>query len=234
MNFESKTIKELETIVGDIPDEIDYRTKGAVNEIKDQKHCGSCWAFGSCAAMESSWFLKHGTLYSLSEQCLVDCCHDCLGCHGCLPSLAFEYVKIFMHGLFETEDNYPYQAEHHSCKFDKTRGVGKLTGYHKCKSNEDQLKTEVAANGPYAVMINADSEQFRLYSSGVFDNPKCGKIILDHVVTVIGYGVEDGKDYWLVRNSWGKYWGLEGYIKMSRNKDNQCGIATEAVIPLID
>ncbi|EAX92010.1 Clan CA, family C1, cathepsin F-like cysteine peptidase [Trichomonas vaginalis G3] len=104
MNFESKTIKELETIVGDIPDEIDYRTKGAVNEIKDQKHCGSCWAFGSCAAMESSWFLKHGTLYSLSEQCLVDCCHDCLGCHGCLPSLAFEYVKIFMHGLFETED----------------------------------------------------------------------------------------------------------------------------------
>lgn len=224
----------MKSLTNDIPDELDYKTKGVVNPVKDQKHCGSCWAFGTIASMESQWALKHGTLYSLSEQCLVDCVHDCLGCHGCLPTIAIGYVHLFMHGKFELEENHPYVAEKQSCKFDKSKGVCKTTGHHRCKANEETLKAEAATNGPYSVIISAASESFRLYKSGVYDNPHCHIYELDHVVCIIGYGVEDSKDYWLVRNSWGKNWGLEGYIKMSRNKHNQCGIALEAVIPVVE
>ena len=66
----------------------------------------------------------------------------------------------------------------------------------------------------------------------MFDYNDCGQE-LNHGVTIVGYGNEDGKDYWLVKNSWGSDWGMNGYIKMRRNRDNQCGIASEASYPVV-
>lgn len=87
-----------------------------------------------------------------------------------------------------------------------------------------------AAVGPISVSIVAD--KMKLYKSGIFDDKLCGDE-LDHGVLAVGYGAADNKDYWLVKNSWGTTWGEQGYIRMSRNKLNQCGIASDASFPVI-
>lgn len=94
----------------------------------------------------------------------------------------------------------------------------------------------VATKGPVSVTIDASHESFRFYSSGVCNEPECGNQDenLDHGVLVIGYGSDPvGGPYWLVKNSWSETWGNAGFIKMARNADNQCGIATSAVYPLV-
>lgn len=104
--------------------------------------------------------------------------------------------------------------------------------------NEDYLKAAIATVGPIAVAIDASQNDFHLYSEGIYYNADCSSGAtdpeneLDHAVLAIGYGTEDGQDYWLIKNSWGTSWGEEGYIKMARNRDNNCGVAAEASFPL--
>ena len=112
--------------------------------------------------------------------------------------------------------------------------AAQLSGYGQVPyGDEAALKEDVATFGPTATSIDASHYSFQLYSAGVYDEPRCSSNSLDHDVLVVGYGVENGKDYWLVKNSWGTGWGLSGYIKMSRNANNQCGIATAAIYAVI-
>jgi len=99
--------------------------------------------------------------------------------------------------------------------------------------NETKLKEAVASVGPVSVAIDASTSLFQFYHSGVYDDSSCSNKHLNHGVLVVGYGTEGGKDYWLVKNSWGSEWGNQGYIKMSRNKNNQCGVASYATYPLV-
>merc|ERR1712243_187406 len=160
------------------PASVDWRQSGYVTPVKDQKQCGSCWAFSAVGALEGQNFRKTGHLVSLSEQNLVDCSKDNSGCNGGLMDYAFEYVK---------------------------------------------------SNGA----IDASRFSFQMYSSGVYNEPRCSSRSLDHGVLAVGYGSDASGDYWIVKNSWGKAWGESGYIRMSRNKSNQCGVATEASYPTV-
>ena len=221
----------------DLPKSVDWRQHGYVTPVKDQGHCGSCWAFSSTGALEGQHFKKTGNLISLSEQNLVDCSrkYGNMGCDGGLMENAFKYIRD-NHGV-DTENSYPYEAHDDKCRFkNKTVGADDKGYMEIPQGDERKLTQAIAMKGPVSIAIDASQESFRLYDGGVYDEPACGnqQENLDHGVLVVGYGTDAVHgDYYLVKNSWSETWGEAGYIKMARNRDNQCGVATSAVYPVV-
>ncbi|CAL5197740.1 unnamed protein product [Lathyrus oleraceus] len=217
-----------------LPVHVDWRLKGAVTHIKDQGSCGSCWAFSTIATVEAINKIVTGKLVSLSEQELVDCDRAFNeGCNGGLMDYAFEF--IIGNGGIDSDQDYPYKGFEGRC--DPTRKNAKVVtidGYEDVPSNNENALKKAVAHQPVSVAIEASGRALQLYQSGVFTG-RCGTS-LDHGVVVVGYGSENGKDYWLVRNSWGTNWGEDGYFKMERNVKRtytgKCGIAVEASYPV--
>lgn len=214
---------------------VDWRNVGAVTPIKNQGQCGSCWAFSTTGSLEGQHFLKSKTLTSLSEQNLMDCSRGQLnrGCEGGLVDRAIEY--IVMNRGIDTEMSYPYQAHDEVCRF-KANGVGATaSGYKDIKRGSISDLVEACTRiGPISVAMDASGETFHFYKSGIFQNVNCSTSLLDHAVLLVGYGTSSstGEDYWLVKNSWGASWGMDGFFMISR-KDNMCGLATQASYPLL-
>lgn len=221
----------------DLPASVDWRTSNCVSRVKNQKRCGSCWAFSATGALESSECLKTGKIVELSEQNLVDCAQDfgTFGCGGGSPDAAFTYIN-YNKGI-DAETSYPYEGKDDTCRFKRQNVVATDKGLVDVPHfDEKALMKAVAKTGPISIAINAGMPSFRLYNEGVYDEPNCsGKLEdLDHAVLLVGYGT-DAKhgDYWIVKNSWSEQWGEKGYIRMARNKNNQCGIATYASFPIL-
>ncbi|XP_035601880.1 cathepsin S, ortholog2, tandem duplicate 1 [Oncorhynchus keta] len=216
-----------------IPDTIDWREKGYVTGVKMQGSCGSCWAFSSVGALEGQLMKTTGELIDLSPQNLLDCStkYGNEGCHGGFMTKAFQYV-IDNQGI-ASDQSYPYKGVQQQCGYNPAQGAANCSRYSFLpEGDEGVLKEAVAIIGPISVGVDSTRPNFAFYRRGVYNDPTCTNKT-NHAVLAVGYGTLGGQDYWLVKNSWGLSWGDQGYIRMSRNKDNQCGIALYGCYPVM-
>ncbi|CAD5231128.1 unnamed protein product [Bursaphelenchus xylophilus] len=214
------------TAPDNVPDSWDWRDHNGVTPVKDQQHCGSCYAFSVVGTIESQYLVHKKTELDLSEEDLVACTYlndteyHNNGCHGgnFEDSFAFAQEK----GLC-TEKDWPYDLDDmdtpipQCTKKPVAAKIKEITSV----SDEDDMKVSLYENGPLLAEIQAGGNLFRDYHSGVMDppTPPDGWNI-NHGVVIIGYGTtENGTDYWTIKNSWGKGWGDHGYFKIRRGTD---------------
>ncbi|XP_049881076.1 procathepsin L-like isoform X2 [Pectinophora gossypiella] len=219
--------------IATLPASVNWLNEGAVTPVKNQRNCSSCYAFAAIAAVESRTFLKTGRLVPLSEQNLIDCSgkYGNSGCQGGQTRKAYVYIEG--NKGIDTEKSYPYQAKNGNCRYQAKYSSATIRGYMTIQRTEAALQQAVA-NSPVAVAVDAKGKGFRFYKSGVYYNNHCSSKRLGHAMLVVGYGtLRTQGQYWLVKNSWGDKWGQRGYIRMARNRDNNCGIVTRATIPLV-
>ncbi|KAM0941078.1 putative actinidain [Dioscorea sansibarensis] len=222
------------------PDSIDWRDKGAINPIRNQ---GGCFRtvvglFAVLTTVEAINQIVTRDLVSLSEQQLVDCFNK--GCQASYMDDAYQY--IIDNGGIDTEEDYPYNAIYsgYCDKFKQNTKVVSIEGYRMVRRNNENALKLAVANQPVAAAVEGYGQHFQLYGNvnfigfrGIFTK-YCGTKV-DHAVTVIGYNTEGGKDYWIVRNSWGDGWGEFGYMKLERNiqsRSGKCGIASWPYYPI--
>ncbi|CAF1234420.1 unnamed protein product [Rotaria sordida] len=245
LNSEQPIESRDDTIV---PPEYDWtnqtRIPGAVAPVKNQHHCGSCYAFGMVGALEKTYAEIYNQTGPLSPQQLIDC-RGSGGCDGGTVEDCFEYIRSNDYKL-NLEKDYPSTSDGKQQEKCQTQGGVRLSynstytlDYERLPTgNEEYMKKTVYERGPIVVYFNCGlrtgndtilreaSNKFDHYASGIFNVPGCPtNRNLNHAPVVVGYGTENGIDYWKVKNSWGADWGENGYIKVKRN-DNMCGIAT--------
>jgi len=214
-----------------IPAYFDWTSKGVVTPVKNQQQCGSCWTFSTTGNIEGQWALysPQKNLQGLSEQWIVDCSTSCLvseptlcnsGCGGGLPWLAYEDI-ITNKGL-PAESAYPYTAEDGTCQSGMTN-VAHISNWTAASTDPTEIITLMYNQGPLSITMNAD--MLMSYSTGIITGSPddCPNDESDHAILLVGYGSNYTVPYWIVKNSWGTDWGMDGYF-MIESDNGLCGI----------
>eukprot|EP01121_Diplochlamys_sp_Union-15-3_P012398 TRINITY_DN3707_c0_g1_i1.p1 TRINITY_DN3707_c0_g1~~TRINITY_DN3707_c0_g1_i1.p1 ORF type:complete len:335 (-),score=60.45 TRINITY_DN3707_c0_g1_i1:7-1011(-) len=201
---------------GEYPASFDWRTKIPLHVV-DQGQCGG--DYGQLESIEATVFLGTGQLVDYLSQ--IHVCES-QGCQG--GPIGEDFYLVQKCGVWNTSS-----VAH--CDYDPEKAYEILSGtYIVHNGNETDLQQAVYELGPVSVVIDASLSSFQFYSGGVYYEPSCSSSLLDHNVLVDGWGIEGDSQYWLVQNSWGEDWGLQGFILMSRNRGNNCGIASAAEV----
>jgi C1A family cysteine protease len=211
------------------PASLDWRQKGAVTSVKDQGQCGSCWTFSSTGASEGAWAIATGKLVDLSEQQLVDCATGVsYGSHGCNGGQMEGADKYLIANGHCSLASYPYTAKDDKCK--TCSPVAHFSSCSDVKPNDQISLLNAVAIGPVSVALSADTRYFQSYTGGILDSTAC-YTELNHGVLITGYGTDNGKKYWNVKNSWSSTWGEQGYVRILRSDSTNdagiCGIAMD-------
>jgi len=131
------------------------------------------------------------------------------------------------HGIC-TETQYPYHARDQRCQTSSCSGGPEIGTIHDVTAKSQLHMQEALMNSPITVAVDANCSAFMNYSGGILTK-SCGTG-LDHAVMAVGYGSENGTDYWIIRNSWGSSWGESGYIRIKANATGSgvCGCQMES------
>jgi len=201
------------------PTSLDWRTSTnpvVVEPVRNAGQCGSSSAFAIVDSIGADYAVSSKEDVVIFDPAYVTDC-DGQGCSGSTSAVVWNFITKFGLNWYYTE-----------CPTGPGLGLC-INGYNCTKAgNEMELQNAVAMHGPIPVMIDASRNSFQLYSSGVYYDAACSSTTLDHTVLIVGYGSTNGQDYWIARNSWGTSWGMKGDILLSRNKNNNCGVATNA------
>lgn len=228
-----------------LPTKVDFRStenraaRIGVSSVKNQLHCGSCWAFSTVGVLESMMMLN-GEELDLSEQQLVNCAEEAFaktgGCDGGNKAAALQWVAE--HGIAK-ESDYPYTAEFGSCQ--EAKPFVTLTGPRAVQPCQELTLMDVVDKyGPVAVSVWVDTttRAWSLYKSGTFtadglsarDRASCST---NHAVLLVGYGTDEmDNNYWIIKNSWGTDWGEGGYIRIARD-GGECGNSCVGLRPVL-
>ena len=181
-----------------------------VGAVGNQGLCGACWSFVATAATEALVYMSSGMHLRLSEQELIDCDRGFnKGCEGGNPVYAFDYILNW--GL-TNQANYPYRENGHSrCRRDQYTSKAAIQGYLRLPSGNQAIIKNFVRMSPVATGICGTDPNFLYYTGGLFDPPNCC-VTQNHAVLIVGYGHDEsvGVDYFIIKNSWGRFWGKKG------------------------
>merc|ERR1712032_599364 len=211
---------------------VDHRS--LLGPAKSQGRCGSCWAFAAISSMEGMYKKMKGKLTLFSEQHLVNCSNRDNGCRGGWPSNTFSWIAA--NGVVESSV-VPYRASKGACgnlsdKLFKISSGYYYYDYRRGSRNQKSFE-QLMNDGPVTVAMNASVSGFMSYRPGNSFTPftprgTCGGRV-NHAVTLMGNVVENGIEYYICRNSWGKNWGYQGHFKIP--KSNNCLISQRGWLP---
>nr|AHW50664.1 cathepsin B-like protein [Naegleria fowleri] len=221
--------KTIAPLVG-APAAFDSRTKwpNCVHPIRNQEQCGSCWAFSASEVLSDRFCIastgKDNVV--LSPQYMVSCDTSDYGCDGGYLNNAWNFLATT--GI-PTDSCVPYTSQNGdvaACPSTCQNG-GSIKLYR--AKNPQQLNdipsimADMEANGPVQAAFSVYRD-FMSYKSGVYHHVS-GSLLGGHAIKIVGWGVDSvsNKPYWIVANSWGPSWGLNGFFWILRGSD-ECGI----------
>ena len=219
------------------PESFDWRDQGIDLPVKNQGRCGSCYAFVGLEALESAFYIKTGKAFEFSRQEIINCAtsHGTNGCEGGIIDGVYSYVEKI--GGLSLQNDYPYKEIQSKCDKNVERVKFRIKEMIEFERDDEELLKKALYNtGPIIVVIDSLNDSFYRYSSGIYYEESCNDDarMPTHAILLIGYGIENGQDFWTFKNSYGNKWGESGYMRIARNRNNHCKIASFNLIPIID